>query len=86
MQGAVYALGAQDLGSKLMLFANYGVFIPFAYMFVFHLGVGFQGIWIACFSGQTLMALAMTMIVYTADWQKAADDAKDRLASSEGTP
>ena len=83
LMGCVRALGIQANVAILYINCFYLVSIPVASYLVFVADMGILGLWFGYWLGITIQNLILAWLSFTADWQKIADDATERLRQAE---
>ena len=81
--GCVRALGIQANVATVYISCFYLVSIPVASYLAFVADMGILGLWFGYFLGIIIQNLILAWLSCTADWQKIADDAIERLRQAE---
>lgn len=72
--GIVNGMGYQALATTFDIFAYWGIMLPASYIFAFHLGYGYQGVWMGVPLGRLTGAVFYAILIYRADWNKLAKE------------
>ena len=78
LQGPIKALALQGKVIQYNFVAYWIINFPLAYFFVFQLGFGYKGIWMAMVVAQVFLCVSFMFMIYGTNWQKVADEASDR--------
>ncbi|KAL5573122.1 hypothetical protein UlMin_022719 [Ulmus minor] len=79
LSGIARGSGWQHLGAYVNLGAYYLVGIPLAIVLCFRLHLRGAGLWIGILAGSTVQALLLALITYFTNWQKRANEARERI-------
>ncbi|XP_057491580.1 protein DETOXIFICATION 14-like isoform X1 [Actinidia eriantha] len=83
LSGVARGCGWQHIGAYVNLGAFYLVAIPTALVFGFVFLMGGRGFWIGLTTGPTLQFILLSLITSLTDWQKQANNARERLLKGE---
>jgi len=78
--GIIRGIGKQGYASIANLIAYYCFSIPCCYIFAFVMKMDLDGLWLGMPCGVILLNFIYLRILYTADWQKIANDSIEHLA------
>ncbi|PON42143.1 Multi antimicrobial extrusion protein [Trema orientale] len=84
LSGIARGSGSQHLGAYVNLGAYYLVGIPLAVLLCFVLHLRGIGLWIGILGGSTVQALLLALITAFTNWQKQANEARERIFEQTG--
>ncbi|RDW80694.1 hypothetical protein BP5796_05392 [Coleophoma crateriformis] len=79
--GLLRGLGFQEIGGYVNLFCYYVIAMPISFGTAFGLGWELEGLWSGVAIALGLVALIEGYFIYTADWEKAVEEAQGRNAA-----
>ncbi|KAJ7559241.1 hypothetical protein O6H91_04G075700 [Diphasiastrum complanatum] len=86
LTGVARGCGWQSVGAFVNLGAYYIVGIPIAIIAAFFLHLRGEGLYFGILSGLTIQMIFLTIITFTTNWEKQAQNAADRWSKPENDP